>query len=253
MNSLLRLSLVAVAAALIGCVSSDGRKPLKQEDPKETAAKYNVQLGTAYMQQGQYSLAKEKLERSVKQNPKDPDVHTSLGLLYDRTGDKKLADKHFREALRLAPDRPDVSQNYAVYLCKNGRVDEGVERFAAVAANKFYKTPEVALSNAGVCLRGAKRLDEAQQKFTASIRARPNYSEPVVQLVGLYLEREQAAEARKVVESYLGAFKPNPDVLYSAVLVARAQKDKLAEEKYSRTLRLEFPDTPQAKALKRTS
>jgi type IV pilus assembly protein PilF len=253
MNSTLRLSLLVVAAALLGCVSADGRKPLKQEDPKEAAAKYNVQLGTAYMQQGQYALAKEKLERSVKQNPKDPDVHTSLALLYDRTGEKKLADKHFREALRLAPDRPDVSNNYAVYLCKNGRVDEGVERFAAVAANKYYKTPEVALGNAGVCLRGAKRLDEAQQKFAAAIRARPNYAEPVVQLVGLYLEREQAAEARKVVDTYLNAFKPNPDVLYSAVLVARAQKDKLAEEKYSRTLRLEFPDTPQAKALKRSS
>ena len=32
----------------------------------------------------------------------------------------------------------------------------------AVAANKYYRTPEVALTNAGVCLRGAKRLDEAQ-------------------------------------------------------------------------------------------
>jgi type IV pilus assembly protein PilF len=253
MNSTLRLSLLVVVATMLGCVNADGRKPLKQEDPKETAAKYNVQLGTAYMQQGQYALAREKLERSVKQNPKDPDVHTSLGLLYDRTNDKKLADKHFREALRLAPERPDVSNNYAVYLCKNGRVDEGVERFAAVAANKFYQTPEVALSNAGVCLRGAKRLDEAQQKFAASIRVRPNYSEPVVQLAGLLLEREQPAEARKVVETYLSAFKPNPDVLYSAVLVARAQKDRMAEEKYSRTLRLEFPDTPQAKALKRTS
>ena len=99
---------------------------------------------------GQLSLAKEKLERSLKQNPRDPDVHTSLGLLYDRTGDSKLADKHFREALRLAPDKPDLSNNYAIYLCKNGRVDEGVELFSSVAANKFYRTPEVALTNAGV-------------------------------------------------------------------------------------------------------
>ena len=35
----------------------------------------------------------------------------------------------------------------------------------AVAANKYYRTPEVALTNAGVCLRAAKRLDEAAQKF----------------------------------------------------------------------------------------
>jgi type IV pilus assembly protein PilF len=252
MNTWLRLLTMIAMTALAGCVSDDGRKPLKQEDPKEAAAKLNIQLGTAYLQQGKFSLAREKLERSAKQNPRDPDVHTSLGLLYDRTGDRPLADKHFREALRLAPDRPDISNNYAIYLCKTGRVDEGIERFNAVATNRFYPTPEVPLSNAGVCLRGAKRLDEAQQKFVAAIRAKPNYSEPTAQLANLYLERDQPAEARKVVDTYLNAFRPNADVLYAAVAVARAQKDKMAEEKFMRTLRLEFADSPQARSLKRT-
>src|SRR6187402_2921386 len=147
MKNSLRFIVGIVAVALLGCVTSDGSKPRKQEDPDETAAKYNIQLGTAYLQQGNYALAREKLERSLKQNPKDPDVHTSLALLYDRTGDPKLADKHFQEALKLAPNSPDISNNYAIYLCKRGRVDEGVERFAAVAANRYYRTPEVALTN----------------------------------------------------------------------------------------------------------
>jgi type IV pilus assembly protein PilF len=249
----LRIAAVFLACMLAACVTStkDGGKPLKGEDPQDTAAKYNVQLGTAYLQQGNYPLAKEKLERSLKQNPRDPDVHTSLALLYDRTGDSKAADRHFREALRLAPEKPDLSNNYGIYLCKNGRVDEGVERFMTVAANKFYQTPEVALTNAGVCLRGAKRLDEAQTRFVGAIKARPNYSEPTVQLASLYLERNQIAEARKVVDTYLTAFKPNPDVLLAGVTVARAGKDRLGEEKYSRALRLEFPDSAQARALKR--
>ena len=245
--------LLVFGICLAGCVSDDGRKPLKQESADVTASKYNIQLGTAYLQQGNYALAKEKLERAVKQNPKDPDVHTSLGLLYDRTGEVKLADRHFREALRLAPEKPDLGNNYAIYLCKNGRIDEGVERFGAVAANKYYRTPEVALTNAGVCLRSAKRLDEAQARFIGAIKARPNYSEATVQLASLHLERSQTAEARRVVDTFINAFKPNPDVLFTAVQVARAGKDKLAEEKYSRALRLEFPDSAQARALKRGS
>lgn len=238
---------------LAGCVSSDGSKRLKREDPTTSAAKTNIQLGVAYLQQGNYPLAREKLERSLKQNPKDPDVHTSLGLLYDRVGEPKLADKHFKEALRLAPDNPDISNNYAIYLCKNDRVDEGVKRFSAVAANKYYRTPEVALSNAGVCLRGAKKLDEAQAMFTKAIKAKPNYNEATVQLATLHVERGQLVEARKVVDTYLGAFRPDAEVLYAAVTVARAAKDKMSEEKYSRTLRLEFPDSEQARALKRGS
>jgi type IV pilus assembly protein PilF len=236
---------------VLGCVTTDGSKPLRQEDPKDAAAKYNIQLGTTYLQQGNYALAREKLERSLKQNPKDPDVHTSLGLLYDRTGDSKLADKHFREALRLAPDKPDLINNYAIYLCKNGRVDEGVEKFVTVAANKFYPTPEVALTNAGVCLREAKRLDDAEQKFLGAIRARPNYSEATVQLAGLSVEKGDLPQAKKVVDTYLSAFRPVPEVLLAAVGVARAAKDKMSEEKYTRTLRLDFPDSAQARALQR--
>ena len=244
---------ILAAGTLVGCVSSDGSKALKREDPTEAAAKTNIQLGIAYLQQGNYTVAREKLERSLKQNPKDPDVHTTLGLLYDRTGEPKLADKHYQQALKLAPDNPDVSNNYAIYLCKRGRVDEGVERFAAVAANKYYRTPEVALTNAGVCLRDAKRLDEAQAKFIGAIKLRPDYSEATVQLANLHIERGQVPEARKVVDTYINAFRPNADVLFAAVNVARAAKDKLAEEKYSRALRLEFPDSAQARALKRGS
>src|SRR5262245_18529859 len=253
MSGSIRLVAGFLCCMLAACVTTtkDGSKPLKGENPEITASKYNIQLGTAYLQQGNYALAKEKLERSLKQNPKDPDVHTSLGLLYDRTGDPKSADKHFREALRLAPDRPDFSNNYAIYLCKDGRVSEGVEAFIAVSGNKFYHTPELALTNAGVCLRGAKRLDEAQQRFAGAIKARPNYSEPTVQLATLYLEQGKIVEARKVVDTYINAFKPNPDVLLAAVTVARAAKDRLGEERYSRSLRLEFPDSAQARALKR--
>jgi type IV pilus assembly protein PilF len=253
MKILTGLAALTLVAQLGGCVSADGRKPLKQETADVTAAKYNIQLGTAYLQQGNYSLAREKLERSVKQNPKDPDVHTSLGLPYDRTGEAKLADKHFREALRLAPDKPDLINNYAIYLCKSGRVDEGVDKFSTVATSKYYRTPEVALTNAGVCLRSAKRLDDAQKKFAGAIKARPNYSEATVQLASLHLELSQPGEARKVVDTYLTAFKPNPEVLFAAVQVARVSKDKLAEEKYSRTLRMEFPESAQARALKRGS
>jgi len=246
---------VAIFAAglLAGCVSADGTKALKREDPTAAAAKTNIQLGLAYLQQSNYPLAKEKLERSLKQNPKDADVHTGLGLLYDRTGEPKLADKHFREALRLAPDRPELSNNYAIYLCKNGRVDEGVERFSTVAANKYYRTPEVALSNAGVCLKDAKRLDEAQVKFSGAIKARPNYAEATVQLARLQLDRGQVPEAKKTAETYLNAFKPDPDVLFIAVQAARVAKDRLMEEKYSRMLRLEFPESAQTRALKKGS
>jgi type IV pilus biogenesis/stability protein PilW len=156
--------------------TKDGSKPLKEESQQFQAAKYNVQLGTAYLQQGNYPLAKEKLERALKQNPKDPDVHTSLGLLYDRTGDSKLADKHYSEALRLSPDKPDLVNNYAVYLCKNGRVDEGVDKFMLVAKNKFYRTPACACAAPSVTTKPSRSSLVPSTRGPTTARRR--YSSP---------------------------------------------------------------------------
>src|SRR4029078_12474174 len=105
--------------------------------------------------------------------------------------------------MSLSTEKQDVSNNHTIYLCKNGRVDEGVTRFMAVASNRYYGTPWVALTNAGVCLRGTKLLDAAAQKFVGAVSSRPNYSEATVQLASLHLERDQIAEARKVVDTYL--------------------------------------------------
>jgi type IV pilus assembly protein PilF len=235
-------------AALAACETNPDRKaPTRSEN----AAKFNTQLGVNYMQQGNLALAQEKLERALKQNPKDPNVHVSLAVLSERLGDSKRADSYYRSALRLAPDNPEISNTYAVYQCKNNHVDDGVKLFDSVAANRLYRSPEVALTNAGVCLRTAKRYEEAEQRFTQALRTRPNYSEACVQLAGLYLERSRAGDALQVIDNYVTTYLPNADVLLYGVTVARAAKDRSAEERYSRKLRTEFPDSEQARILKR--
>jgi type IV pilus assembly protein PilF len=170
-------------------------------------------------------------------------------LLYDRLDDQKRADEYYRSALRLAPGNPDMSNNYAVYLCKRGRFEEGVKLFEDVATNRLYRTPEAAFTNAGVCYRTAKRLPEAERSFQRALQARPNYSEAALQLTDLYLERGRVPEARTQVEQFLNSFTATPDMLLVGVRVMRAAGDRLAEERYARKLRLEFPNTPQARAL----
>jgi Tfp pilus assembly protein PilF len=98
---------VITAGALAGCVTTDGSggKPLKQDDPQEAAAKYNIQLGTAYLKQGNYALAREKLERSLKQNPKDPTCIPARGCCTTARGIQASPTSTFAK-LRLAPENP---------------------------------------------------------------------------------------------------------------------------------------------------
>ena len=243
-----RCSLAVVVLALAGAAPA-GAQNNNNKSRNEDVASINVQLGVAYLKQGNLAVAQEKLERAEKLNARDPNVHTALAVLYERLNRPKDVERHYRAASRLAPRDPNVSNNYAVWLCQHGRTDEGVKRFIAAARNPLYSTPETAYTNAGVCLRAAQRLDEAAKLFGAALQTRPNMAEAAFQMSELQFDRGKFAESRASLDKFLGAFKPTPDLLLLGVRVARATGDRLGEERYARTLRVEFPQSEQVRTL----
>jgi type IV pilus assembly protein PilF len=240
------LGLAVFAAA---CASGGGANPQRPEPSRaETAAVYNLQLGVAYLQQGNLPLAKEKLERALQQNPRDATTHGAMALLNEKLGNVREADRYYRSALRLAPRNPDLTNNYAVFLCRSGNVDEALEKFREATRNALYRTPWRAHINAGVCLRGAKRYDDAAASFTQALRLRPGDAEAAFQFGELELERGRPAAARDIVDRYLAANNATPELLWVAARAARGLGDRLAEERLSRRLQRDFPDSPQARA-----
>ncbi len=239
------ISCLVASLALAACVSDTAPRSTKKED----AAAFNVQLGIAYMDQGNLQVAKEKLEKALSEDPRLPSVHSALAMLYDRLNKPKEVDAEFREALRLGPEEPGILNNYAVYLCRIGRTDEGVKLFTEVAHNGLYRTPEAAFTNAGVCLRAAQRYELAIPQFERALAIRPNYAEAEYQLVELHFMRGNLPAARTQLDRYLGFFDATPDLLLVGVRITRAQGDRLAADKLSRKLRLDFPSSDQARRL----
>ncbi|HZT03067.1 MAG TPA: type IV pilus biogenesis/stability protein PilW [Steroidobacteraceae bacterium] len=244
-----RTPLIALAAAallagvLAGCAS---QQEVRQ---RKDAAIYNTELGIAYLRRGDLAIAQSKLDRALEENADDPNVHSARALLFARLRDPKQADREFREALRLAPKNPDYQNNYAVYLCSVGRVDEGVQSFLKAGRNPLYMTPEIAYDNAGVCLRSAHRDVEAAQMFGDALQIRPNFAQALWQLADLDFSQGKLTEARRGIDTFLASNQATPDLLLLAVKVARAQGDKLDSELYARRLQLDFPDSAQAHAL----
>jgi type IV pilus assembly protein PilF len=161
----------------------------------------------------------------------------------------KEADSEYRAAMRLAPDDPNVVNNYAVYLCQHGRTDDGVKHFEEATKNALYRTPEAAYTNAGVCLRAAKRDEEARAKFVKALQIKPSFSDAVLQLADMDFQHGNLPQARALIDAYLTNFTENPDLLLLGVRVARAQKDTIAAQRYARKLQMNFPGTDQTRAL----
>ena len=246
-NTLTQLCGGVLAVLLLTACSSSSAK--RQTEKAHEAAVYNVQLGLEYMNQGDLERAKDKLDRALTQDPSNPDVHSARATLYSRLKQKDKADEEFRTALRLAPHDPRMVNNYAVYLCQNGRNDEGVKRFLEAARNPLYPTPEAAYTNAGVCLRATKRDDEARAAFMHALQIRPNFAEAQFQLANLQFDHGELVPARAGIDGFIGTYNATADLLLLAVRVARAQGDRVAAQRYARKLQLDFPGTDQARAL----
>jgi len=208
-----------------------------------------MQLGSAYLQQGNLAVAKEKLERAVTQAPRDPRVHGLLAMLYQRLGDDKRAEGEYRSALSLSPNDPEQLNNYAVFLCGAGRVDEGVKRFQEAARNRLYRTPWAAYTNAGVCLRGAKRDAEAEPLFVQALRVRADYAEAAVQLADLRLSHDRAADALGGVNEFMKGNPPVAELLLLGWRAARAQHDGVSAAQMAWRLHTDFPDSEQARTV----
>lgn len=244
----------ALVAALAAC-SSRPRVVLPPPDavnakpqPK-LAAQYNVQLGIAYMQRGDLAFAQTKLLLALKENPHDPTVHGTLALLYERLGNIKSADREFREALRLAPHNPDISNNYAVYLCRTNRIDQGVKRLVTTARDPLYNTPAAAYTNAAVCLFTVHRDAEAKHYLGLALKLQPGFEEAVFQLASLELREGAFGDARTAVDHYIRNYTETAEILALGAKIAHAQRDPVGEQHYKERLRVDFPNSPQTRAL----
>lgn len=234
----------ALMLALAACASTQVSESGREVDMQQ-AASDNVRLGVAYMNQGNLALAKEKLDRAAKQDPKSHEVYWAMASLSERLNRPEDAARNYRTAFQLAPDNPELTNTYAVFLCRNGKLDEALPMFDRVIENRLYQTPWAVATNAAVCLRAEKRNADAEPYLKKAVYDRPNFVPAVVELADLQLTMSKPDEARATIDAYLVAFK-SPDVLLLGVRAAVAQGNcQVAEDTYARALHRDFASSPQ--------
>lgn len=216
---------------------------------RKEAARANVQLGVAYMQQGDLQLAREKLLRAEQQDPRSVELHTAMAFLNERLERPDEAERHYRTARRLEPHNAEVSNNYAVFLCRSGHVDRALPLFESAAREPLYRTPWAALTNAAVCLRSVSRNADAAPLLERALALRPDYAEAVVELADLQLALERPDTAGLVASRYLALGRSAPGVLLVGIRAALARGDAPLVDEYARRLRRDFPDAPQTRLL----
>jgi type IV pilus assembly protein PilF len=245
---MIRAWIIAVAAlAFAGCAE---QKQFSSNQNLHEAASVNLQLAIEYMKSGKLSIAQEKLERALRQDPDSPSVQATAGLLYERLRDTAQAEKHYASAAHLGRNDPNILNTYAGFLCRTGKAAEGEKMFVEVSRNGLYQTPEVALTNAGVCARSAQRKDIAEQYFRDALGRRANFGEALLQLANLTYEKGNDLSARAFVQRFLGNNPATPEILWLAVRIERRLHDDSSAAEYARQLQDQYPASDEARALR---
>ncbi len=255
--NIIRIFYIVLLAVLIldGCTKTT--LPIQTSPPdaaqkkatKEESERIHTELGAGYYSRGQYKIALDELQQTLKINDEYAPAYDVLGLVYMALNEDKRAEKNFRRAIELEPQDPNIRNNYGWYLCNRDQFAESIKQFDIALSNPLYSTPESALTNAGICSLRAHEPKRAKTYFKASLKINPNQAEALTGLAQIDYEEGELAQARTLIERMLEYNQPTAQALWIGVRVARKQNDHDTEASYSLLMRNRFPDAPETQLL----
>lgn len=260
MPILSRLAAAACVAVFIaGCGSTpktDAPRPEAQLPTPKAAevspkdrAKLHVDLAAGYYERGQMDIALEELGEATKLDPENANIYNVYGLVYSIIGEDPKAEQNFQRALQLAPQDSDIRHNWGWYLCTHGRAEASIAQFDQAVRNPLYKTPEIALVNAGRCSASFGDTAAAEQYFKRALAVSPGNPNAAYGLALIAYRAGRTNEARGWLRPAVLQANPAPEALYLGVCLERKLGDKQAEMSFTSQLKNRYPTSAEMAAL----
>lgn len=236
-------STIIFTVFLVGCSSTPPPKP-------EKAASYNARLGAQYLQKGHLQLANEKLLKALEQDEYSAEANHYYALLQEQLKQNAVAKKHFKRALAEAPKDPEINNNYGTFLCKRKNYSAAEKHFLRAIKDPLYRTPEFALTNAGVCAHDSGHLSQAEDYLRRALKKKQNFPSALYAMAKLAYDRRDYARAQAFLFRYNGIAGENAKAL-SLCHAIHVQLGEIAKaDQCNNRLLEQFPNSSEALSLK---
>ncbi len=253
MSARVAVLLLCAMLALAGCASdgTGGSFLGKSSDETKRAAELQVQLAQEYLKRGNLEVARDKLKRALELDPYSAQAHTVSGFLNETIKEYVQAELHYKRAVELRPKDGDMSNNYASFLCRQQRFAEAEAMYRRAMSDPFYKTPEVALTNAGICAKDGGNLEQAEAYLREALDRKPGYGAALLPMASVLLARGDHLRARAFLQRYEAENPVSAEALFLGMQIEQALGDSRSAEDYRRRLESGFSRSPEAKSLER--
>lgn len=257
------LLMVGLSLALAGCVTvksnSSGNAPqtplpkTSKADQQKDAARVHTDLAQYYLSIGNTEGALEKLKLALQYDPNYVPAHTVIAYVYEKINKLPEAETNYRQAVALAPDKGDVNNNLGQFLCRTGKAQESIGYFQKAVADPFYATPDMALTNEGICQLQMGDQAAAEASFRDAIARNPNNGDALFHLAEVLYRQGDAFRARAFIQRSDALGGSNAAALKLGYDIESRLGNTDAAQTYLRRLQSQFPDSEQARALKITA
>jgi type IV pilus assembly protein PilF len=238
--------------ALTACQQGGVKDNLGSSQDSSSGGKASVyiKLAVAYMGAGDYGMALSKIKQGVALEPNNGNAHYVLASIYQRLGENKFAREHFRRAIKLQPNDPDTRNAYGAFLCDQRNFEEADKQYSIALDNPLYRTPEVALTNAGTCAQMSGNKAKAEDYFRRALQRNNRLPLALIKMAQLTYDAGEPLSTRGYLQRFHKIVGHTPASLWLAIQAERTLGDKNAEASYTMLLRGKFPDSPEIKLLR---
>ena len=252
-----RVLVFSLLLPLAGCVTTHTDSNLlgknmprtSKEQQAVDAARVHTELGQRYMANGDLQGALTKLNMALKFDPNYAPAHTVIAVVYERINNLPQAELNFRKAQELEPAKGAENNNLGQFLCRIGKSAEALPYFKRAVADPFYQTPDMALTNEGVCQLQMNDIPGAEASFRDAIAHNPDNAEALFQLADTLYAHGDAFRAGAFIQRFDALGHPTPASLKLGYDIESRLGNREGALEYSKRLHSLFPDSLQAHAL----
>lgn len=215
----------------------------------DSPATVYVEMGVAYLRDGQTATALKKLKKALNVDPGNASAHNVIAIIYERLGEADEAMDHYDTAVRLDPKDPYIRNARGSYNCKQGRFQQADMDFKSALSNPLYPTPWVAQTNAGICADRFGDDDLAENYFRQALTSNPKFTPALMRMAQLSYDQENYLSARAYLERYNQASQITAASLWLGIQVERRLGDRNKAAEYRQLLIEQFPDAVEVQLL----
>ncbi|MDG9758363.1 type IV pilus biogenesis/stability protein PilW [Pseudomonas sediminis] len=218
--------LLLVVSLLAGCVTTGDVDPMRTAEGREKARDSFIQLGIAYIQQGDTQRAKVPLKSALDLDSSNADAHAALALAFQLEMEPQLADEHFRKALSLRPKDARLLNNYGGFLFEQKRYQEAMNTYLKAAEDNLYPERSRVFENLGMTALQLGQREQAKEYFQRSLRLSNRQRRSLLEMAVLSYEDKEYVPARRYYDSYSEIAPQNARSLLLGARLANVFEDR---------------------------